>query len=420
LRSLLNKFITNGYNRLRPILGERHALTINRRQRLGEARETLVPFEGKKERKQGGKERRGKTRRGRGGLARYATVIFAGKTIARAIRYLVYLVIAKAIGLHGLGYYAVGLHCVRLFSGNTTDTEKRGVVKSATEAQEKDGDHKIDKSDPALLSSLIGSLFSGGLLFAFADVVADRIFRKPGLAVVFRYLAVSIPFTAVTSVALSSLRGFRRKRYRMVIKDLLQPAVILLGVTVLAMAGLRIHALMLSYVAATVLGASIAAYSASWSFSFLSTALTKNWRELSDSRPIAARLRSVPTALFSMGHQLLNRFLQRPQILILGLFARPLDVGLFAVVYGIMIPFFELRRGFDKYFRRHVGYLYRRGQEEELRRQVQLYSKWLFALAVPIALFGIAFTKPILGLFGPQFTKAAPLLQIALVAFFVW
>jgi len=67
------------------------------------------------------------------------------------------------------------------------------------------------------------STLIGGIIFFYAQVLAGDFFHKPGLESIIKIIAITIPFTTLTTILVFSSQGFKIVKYKMYVRELIEP-----------------------------------------------------------------------------------------------------------------------------------------------------------------------------------------------------
>lgn len=344
---------------------------------------------------------------------------------ARAVRYLFRIATAHMVGLGGMGSYMIGLHMLRLLHVRVATIGAGGPFEDGgADGSVHPSGSGVERSRSMIPAVLI-SLGVAASLFFLAGGLARLVFHNPDMSLTLRYLAVSIPLTALMSAGLAPLEGTRQKIYRFAVKDFLCPTVILLGTILLTSKGLGIQGLLLSHVMSAFIGAILAVWLA------LRFRQSAGWATAPmDTHPpgsLGCRIgstfsiiRTLPMNLYEFMRGLIGKALSPPYLLLLALFAKPEEVGLLSVTLSIITPFVDLTRWIKTRSRQFLPSSLSQSQDPQSSYWSQLTSTWLMATLAPIVIFGVAFADPILRVIGDRFVKGTPLLQSGLLTLLIW
>ena len=102
-------------------------------------------------------------------------------------------------------------------------------------------------------------------------------------------------------------------------------------------------------------------------------------------------------------------------IIILGLFLAPSEVGVYQVATRIVLIGGIASQALNASLAPRAADLFRRGQLETLSRLYVASSEWLVRLSLPLLAFLFVCTEPILRLFGPEFVVGVAVTRILII-----
>lgn len=251
------------------------------------------------------------------------------------------------------------------------------------------------------LVNLALSLAAAAGLFWLAPWVSREAFGKPELEVFLRWVAGSIPFLTLLNFFLGATQGYRQMKYTPMIRDLAFPVFKLALIALLFAAGSRLHAILFTHLASSVLWGAVA--------------LAILWRIF---RPTLARERAVADgAMLRFSFPLfLNDFVMKSMrwsdVVFLGLFRGSGDIGVYKVAQITSEISRVIYQAFKTTFAPVISLLHHRGEGEALRRQFVIISKWSFAVSFPPLVFFSLLARESLSVFGRQFVTGALVLVI--------
>lgn len=256
-----------------------------------------------------------------------------------------------------------------------------------------------------LAIGLLSGASVGALVFLTAPTVATRLFDDPSVTPLLQLAALAIPFGVVSHVAAAVARGAGSTAVRVVVRQLLNPAVNLLLVVGVLLAGYGAAGATAGVVASIVVGTAIAL-----------------WLALR-ALPISLRGPTVPMGwelvVFSLPLLLASSvefLISNTDTFLVGVYLGSGAVGVYDVAFRL--------RQFGLFFFFPVTFLLptvltrldRDDERAALRRTYQVATKWLVLLSTPpVLLFFLFPGVAIEAAFGAAYRGGAPALRVLLV-----
>jgi O-antigen/teichoic acid export membrane protein len=343
--------------------------------------------------------------------AKGGSISFAGRMFEYAVRFIFSIVVARAIGAEQYGLYVLGLTIVPIASMLALMGLQTGVVAFLAPAiREKDDAHiwgivQVCGGIPAFLSILFGAA-----LFMFAEPIAVLGFHEPRLVALLQIVSVSIPLDTLGFIAYQIIISYKQPKYSVLANNVILPlAKLLLTIGLLAL-GLGVFGIILAHVLASALGLALILY-------FVNSLLPSKRSLLSARRNTAELLRySLPVHL----GWVLNAVRGTLETLVLGFVGLTTGVGIFAVASRLssLGTLFFLSVG--NISTPLIAEFYSRGELEQLKKLYQKTTQWVLMLNVPLFLTFVLFSKPLLAIFGGDFTNGEMALIVLAVGNLVY
>jgi O-antigen/teichoic acid export membrane protein len=272
--------------------------------------------------------------------------------------------------------------------------------------------HRAD-DDPAALRGTIRfglaftvgtSLVFGVALFAASHWLAFDAFNDPGMESALRWVAVGLPSACFVVATLSATQGFRTQRPFAFVGNMLEPILrLVLTVGVLA-AGFGLNGALIVLQVASVVTAVAA-------FVWLRKLMAQHPR-VTPRYEVRVVMRYASVSWLSSVAQ---QGLVWSDIIILGLFLAPSEVGVYQVATRIVLIGGIASQALNASLAPRAADLFRRGQLETLSRLYVASSEWLVRLSLPLLAFLFVCTEPILRLFGPEFVVGVAVTRILII-----
>ena len=272
--------------------------------------------------------------------------------------------------------------------------------------------HRAD-DDPAALRGTIRfglaftvgtSVVFGVALFAASHWLAFEAFNDPAMESALRWVAVGLPSACFVVATLSATQGFRTQRPFAFVGNMLEPILrLVLTVGVLA-AGFGLNGALIVLQVASVVTAVAA-------FVWLRKLLARHPR-VTPRYEVRVVMRYASVSWLSSVAQ---QGLVWSDIIILGLFLAPSEVGVYQVATRIVLIGGIASQALNASLAPRAADLFRRGQLETLSRLYVASSEWLVRLSLPLLAFLFVCTEPILRLFGPEFVVGVAVTRILII-----
>jgi len=346
------------------------------------------------------------------GLAADSGLALGIKVISLPLGCLTSLALARLWGAEGLGTYAVAVYLVTTLSvvcrlGLDTGMLRFGAgLQAAGRGGEISGLFRRGLALILALSSIaaLGLYLAGGWL--------ARLFHAPALPVLLCLAALALPVSAGTVFCAETLRSLGGARWVVVAQDFLTPLSLLTLVVFWAGEG---HAasrspavLGLAFLVSMALGLALVAITL--------TSYLREHRQITGRPPLRGLLRySWPLYVST----LLMLAFGAVDSLVLVMFTGPVQVAYYEsasrTALLVSLPLMAVNAVVPPLF----AQLHQGGRLKELEKMAQTSSRWMFYVALPLALFTLSLTPEILGLFGAGFGEARWALRVLVLAHLV-
>lgn len=335
-----------------------------------------------------------------GPVVRNAARFMAGDVVDRLLGFAFLAAALRLYGVADYGTYVVGLTVFQLVRTLVGFGLGRSIMKE-TAAGTAIGDPGRVKG-AILLGMALSSVFSliaAAVLVAGADRIAEFAFpSQTGVSTTLTVFGVLTPLYAVNFVLLQAFYGAGRIRDMVLANSFIEPAVRLAALLSFFLAGSSgAFALPAAYFVA--LGASTVFAGARFA--------GRVWPELSAARSqfdlretLSFAFPVMLTDLFSRGLRSLNTFL-------FAAFRTAPEVGIFDIAIKLCGVAFFFTSSLVTAFRPRIAGLIAQERLDDLSRETQAYTRWIFSFAILPLGFLIVFPDLVLELASPDFVYAA-------------
>jgi len=337
-------------------------------------------------------------------IAKESTISFVGLGYSQFVRYLFTALLARFVGVQYLGIYSLGnsiTNIAGVFSRAGTDV---GLMRFISK-RDLNKDRESIKND-------IRSTLKMGIVFSITVMIVqillsgwlvETVFEESSLLrIILIIYAVSIPFTALTTIATFATQGFQLLKYKIFVEYILNPTVLIVSMIFLYFVFSSELAIILPTLLTGIAGFTIANY-------FLNKVAgvnILNIGNISFNREIFTY--SIPI-MFTM---ILGSLLHWMDIMMLGYFTNVETVGLYhpavrtaGLQQSILIAFTGIFAPmFSKYFTQN--------NFTGMHHIYKLVTRWILTLVIPVFILIILFSTKIMLLFGADFIQSSGVLII--------
>ncbi|MDH4137000.1 MAG: flippase [Anaerolineae bacterium] len=333
-------------------------------------------------------------------------IIFFGSLFSYASRFVFGIIVARSIGADGYGLYDLGVTVALILTGLSLLGLPGGIVRFLPAAIRKRDETRvwgILQVSVALAGSV--SLVLALAIFGLADLLAENLFHKPALAPILRIASICIPLTAVGSIIMAALQSFKEMQYQ-VYADSILFNVAKIGLTVLALsAGLGAAGVLVAFTVALVVEDILLLYYLNHLFPL--------------RRPLRAARRNVRELLVFSLPLWLTRFVatfgRQAELVLLGMLGTIVSVGVYSASLRIQAIGNLLLGAVQTAAQPIISDLHHRGEHAQLNRLYRTLTKWSLLFNLPFFLTMILFARPVLAIFGQDFTAGVLVMIIVAV-----
>lgn len=343
-------------------------------------------------------------------IAKGAGVNFAGTLISKILAFFFTLFIARALATGELAQYYLGLSVTNALFTLSVFGLNAGAIRFVSLFH---GQRDTSRVKGTILSCLSiatpVSLLVGILLFLFANDIAVHIFHEPSFGNVLKLFSLSIPFLVIGRIFIATTHGFKLMHYRVITETgeiILRFIITLLLVFIL---GFGLNGLILSCVSSLILSAFLAYY---FVVKLIATLKDK-------SRPVLEFRKLLRFSFPQAFSELFICSAIYADTLMLGYFRTSEEVGIYSIAFGLAIFGLMISESFRTIFAPIIADLHNKKKMKQLNDLFKVVTRWIFTLSLPPLLLFILFPKPILSIFGKEFTMASTCLMILSLGFLV-
>jgi len=343
-----------------------------------------------------------------GQIARGASITSFGVAVKGAMRFVIQFSLARMYGPTELGFYVLGAMVFTVASTLGQFGMDQSVVRHVAEYRVKNDNPRVRGTVLlALLASFALSLALAVSMYLGAGLLAERVFNKPFLEVVFRAFAVGVPFSVVSSTALVATQGLKTMKPSSYVQQILQPLMNFVLIVAFYLLGLQILGAIAATVLSAVVGCVLAFYYLRRMFPDLFSADT----------PPVFESRKLFNVSVPMGIVNLTRGVSTwGAVAVVGILSTAQEVGIYNVAartggvcaLGLV--------AFSGIFNPIISDLYSRSSLDDLGSLYQDVCRWISAIGFAPFLLTVLLAKDIMAIFGSEFVAGWPVLVLIAIA----
>lgn len=344
---------------------------------------------------------RNKTAAKEGGFA------FLFSLFGAVVRYGNNIILTRMLGATSFGLYALANTIVTVTSIATSFGLPSAMVHFvAKEKEREDYSSLIWFIKKGTQIIVVVSLFSTAVFLLLSPFISKDIYKKDGLIVPLIGLGLSIPFLSPYNVKSSILQGFMRIRKRVFLEKIAHPLIFSILLLCGAMFSRKMEFVLFCFVVSAIL---VFLLSYIWIKREMKTIPTNI--ELSESRYKELFSFSFPILFFDF----LSFFILQSDILIMGFFREPKEVGIYAIAsrlaLGVGMPADSLGASLAPQYSALTG----KNDFTGLSVLYKTSTRWIFLFSSLVSIILIFGSQIILSLFGKDFKEGV--LPLCLLTF---
>ncbi len=328
--------------------------------------------------------------------------------VAKVSKVLFVFVAAKYYGATALGLYFLAWSAIDISSKFGLWGMDKSMIRDITRF----GKETSPQAHQKILSimyfnvrvSLLLSIVAATGIFFLSSWVAETVFRDPQLTVPMQILSFAIPFIVLTQVLIATTKALRLMQYEVLVRQGIEPLVLLLGAVSLLPFSLGAVGLVTAHIFASFIAAVSAMVVVFRKYRYL------GWhpKPLDDAMKKDIFKYTSPIAAMDF----LNLLVARTDIFLVGVLLNSTSAGLYGIAVEIISVIKRVRQGFEPIFSPIVSELFYNREKERLKRNYVLVTRWLMAGSFLPVIAILLFPGQILAFFNIQSTQAAHALMV--------
>lgn len=330
-------------------------------------------------------------------------ITFIGRMFALAGQFVLGILLARFMGAEQYGLYSLADTTLSLVVAMALLGLSAGIVRYVSVfAHLRDEESLWGTLQVGIGIPLVVGAIAGVFVYIFADPLAEHVFHEPRLVPLLHIVAFMIIFGVLSYVTASALQGFKQLRYRVIAQDIVSTLVKLSLVGLLAFIGLNAVRAAAAYAVSIVTATLFLLY-------FLNKVFPLK-RPLKAARLNARQMLAFSTPVYLSG--LIAMFGNNLQIILLGMLGTVASVGVFTAASRIGLAGQIFHNSIVEIAMPIVSELHSDKNIDQLGHFYQTVTKWTFTFNLPLFLISLLFAKPLLAIFGEDFTRGSAALII--------
>ncbi len=340
-------------------------------------------------------------------VAKGAGIAFVGQFFGKFMIFGFQIFLSRILGASAYGIYALGYTIHNILTQTLLFGLPNSIVRFASIYHgESDNQRLKGLLRISFIFAVISGVSGGTALYLFSEYLAQQIFRESGLASFIKILAFSLPFYTLFHVFSATARSFRRIDYDVGVREIVNPILKFLFVGLSFLLGARLTGVATGIVLAAVVT------------SVLGYRFTRRLfpQLISTIRPIyeTRRLFAFSISVFFIGFSYL--WLTQTDRIMLGWLGQAKDVGIYNAAANVANQTVIFLSAFNAIFAPMIADLYNRRKMEDFETLFKTTTKWIVIFTLPLCLGFLTYSRPIMGLFGPEFTIGWMVLSVLALA----
>lgn len=325
-------------------------------------------------------------------------ISFGGKFFEYVVRFGFGILIARVVGVEQYGLYTLATTVSLIASNMAMLGLQTGMVRFLPPAiRENDnqsiwGIIQVCVGLPAIFSLLLAAG-----LFLLAGPLAALLFHDPRMVSLLRIVSLLVPLDTMASMAYVITISYKQPKYSVIANNIITPLLKLLLAAGFLAVGLSTKGVLLSQVIASAAGLAVMVY-------FVNALISLKRALGPANRPTRKLLRySIPVHLGWMVNTLRSMF----STLVLGFLGLATGVGLFTAASRFSMIGTMFYSSLGNISTPIIADLHSQSETSQMKAYYQTTTRWLVMFNLPVFLTSVIFAKPLLWIFGDDFTSGA-------------
>jgi len=343
-------------------------------------------------------------------ITKGAGIIFVGMIISKLLGY-VYRILIARVGTETYGLFSIGIALFSLLTTISLVGLNRGVLRyiSFYRAKEDLGKVKELISFSLKITSLF-SLIVSIIFFVFSDKIAILFFHNSDLSIIFKILAVFIPFSVFREVIFSIIESFQKIKYEIYSKNIVENVIKILLTLIFLTLGFKLIGFTVAYAIGILISTLTALF-------FLKKLISIKLN-LNPSKILKKELffYSFPLS-FSL---LISSIINWTDTLMLGFFRTASEIGIYNAALSTAFLMYIIPSILLGLFIPILTEVYAKDDKDSFNQIHKRVTKWILFTNIALLSLFYLFSKPILRiLFGLDYVSGSTVLIILSTGYFI-
>lgn len=336
--------------------------------------------------------------------------ILSGNMLGKVIAFALNVVLTRGLGKVLYGLYTQGLTVLRICREVASMGIQNGLVRFGSPQYSGGQSSKLKGTFLAGGSiGLLGGALVGGVLFVQAPWLANQVFNDSALVPVFEVFAFGLPFYVFTYLGSRMARALGVMRVDALLGSILQPSLFLLFAGGLLLGAVDFRFILYAFLASTILAAAGALYAI---YRLIPTIMV-------EETPSFQVRRLLRFSLPMLGVTLANTGLAYTDRIMIGILASSGAVGVYNAAATMAAQMQFALSSINASFSPVISNLYEQGRIEALDELYADTVRWVLIATIPIGVILVAFSFPIMSIFGSEYVEGSALLQVLTGAYLI-
>ena len=334
-------------------------------------------------------------------------MVFMGIVLDRGLGFVTHLLMVRLLGPDNFGAVAVGITIASFATIVSVMGLSQGVARYLPRSNDNAWKQEIIRSGFHL--GAISSTLIGGLIVVSAQWLATVVFNNGALTDVIRIFGLTVPAQVLLQLSLGTIRGEEQTRPKIIVDYFILPVSRLSFVFMFlfAVGGKEsvAAAFFISYVFAGSAGLYFVISQSTMSLFF----------ERAEKYKTLVRF-SLPLMIAGFSSMVIVNI----DIIILGYFVSPSEVGVYKSVYPLAAILTIILLSFSYMLMPVISELHSDGKYEEARLTYQRATKWIITVTIPLFFVFVSFPDVLIQVFfGEEYIGGAVVLAMLSIGFLI-
>ena len=328
------------------------------------------------------------------------------KVLAAGAAFIMNVVIARSLGASEAGLFLFGFTLITLFSAlSRLGLDNTLVRYVAAEQSQNRASAVLGVYRKAILWVSVVSVLVACILLLLNDSLNQWLFNLKGFEKILWIMAFALPLVALYTLHAQALQGLKRIALAMLTLNVVVPLGVLTALLVLPIT----NANQVAWVYVGACGCALVFGRFCW----------RRSAPHAEVKPAFESRLLLSSCVPLWGVMFFSQMVQWSSQLMLGVWASTSEIALFASAQRTAMLTSFVLVAVNAIAAPRFAAMHRAGDSIGVRRTALLSVRLMMLAACPIVLFMLVFPEWLMGLFGPEFSAAAPVLMILVVGQFV-